>query len=119
VIAAAAITGGNPFRTTMLSWKYVTPAFLVPFVFTLSPGGGGVLLQGTAVHIITTSAAAVFGIAALSLAISGFVHRRLSLVERLLLVAGGGLLFFPQPLAKLTGIAMAAVIVASHWRRSG
>ena len=35
--AAAAITGGNPFRTTMLSWKYVTPAFVVPFVFTLSP----------------------------------------------------------------------------------
>ena len=33
--AAAAITGGNPFRTTMISWKYTAPAFVVPFVFTL------------------------------------------------------------------------------------
>ena len=37
--AAAAITGGNPFRTMMLTWKYTLPAFVVPFVFTLSPAG--------------------------------------------------------------------------------
>ena len=43
--AAAAITGANPFRTMMLTWKYTLPAFLVPFVFTLSPEGLGVLLQ--------------------------------------------------------------------------
>ena len=32
--AAAALTGGNPFATMMLTWKYTLPAFLVPFVFT-------------------------------------------------------------------------------------
>jgi TRAP-type uncharacterized transport system fused permease subunit len=37
--AAAALTGGNPFRTMMLTWKYTLPAFLVPFVFTLTPEG--------------------------------------------------------------------------------
>ncbi|MGH6611649.1 MAG: TRAP transporter permease, partial [Burkholderiaceae bacterium] len=30
--AAAAITGGNPYRTTLQSWKYTVPAFLVPFM---------------------------------------------------------------------------------------
>ena len=39
--AAAAITGGNPFATMMLTWKYTLPAFLVPFVFTLTPRGAG------------------------------------------------------------------------------
>ena len=39
--AAAAITGGNPFRTMMLTWKYTLPAFLVPFTFTLNPEGLG------------------------------------------------------------------------------
>ena len=39
--AAAAITGGNPFKTMMLTWKYTLPAFLVPFAFTLSPEGLG------------------------------------------------------------------------------
>jgi len=37
--AAAAITGGNPYRTTMMSWKYTLPAFVVPFMFVLDPAG--------------------------------------------------------------------------------
>ena len=45
--AAAAITGGNPFRTTMLSWKYTAPAFVVPFAFTIDPRGLGLLLHST------------------------------------------------------------------------
>ena len=45
--AAAALTGGNPFATMMLTWKYTLPAFLVPFVFTLTPDGLGILMQGT------------------------------------------------------------------------
>ena len=116
--AAAAITGGNPFRTTMLSWKYVTPAFLVPFVFTLSPAGGGVLLQGSVIHVISTSVAAVFGVAALSIAISGFLRQRVNLVERALLVGAAVLLFLPQPSAGLSGAALGAIVVALHWKRA-
>ena len=39
--AAAAITGGDPYRTTLQSWKYTMPAFLVPFMFVLDPGRPG------------------------------------------------------------------------------
>ena len=91
--AAAAITGGNPFRTTMLSWKYVTPAFVVPFVFALGSGGAGLLLQGNLLGIISSSAAAAIGVAALSAAVSGWLRRRLTVVERCVLVAAAGLLF--------------------------
>ncbi len=44
--AAAAITGGNPYKTTMMAWKYTLPTFLVPFMFTLHPDGVGLLLKG-------------------------------------------------------------------------
>ena len=54
--AAAALTGGNPFATMMLTWKYTLPAFLVPFVFTLTPEGLGILMQGTAAGIATVDA---------------------------------------------------------------
>src|SRR6476469_8550464 len=37
--AAAAITGGDPYKTTMQAWKYTLPAFLVPFCFVLDPQG--------------------------------------------------------------------------------
>ena len=43
--AAAAITGGDPYKTTLQSWKYTLPAFLVPFVFVLDPQGIGLLLK--------------------------------------------------------------------------
>src|SRR5258708_35833787 len=39
--AAAAITGGDPYRTTMQPWKYTMPAFVVPFFFVLDPLGAG------------------------------------------------------------------------------
>ncbi|HXZ45319.1 MAG TPA: TRAP transporter fused permease subunit, partial [Pseudolabrys sp.] len=42
--AAAAITGGDPYRTTLQAWKYTLPAFLVPFVFVLDPLGVGLLM---------------------------------------------------------------------------
>ena len=43
--AAAAITGGDPYNTTMQAWKYTLPAFLVPFVFVLDPQGVGLLMK--------------------------------------------------------------------------
>jgi TRAP transporter 4TM/12TM fusion protein len=114
--AAAAITGGNPFRTTMISWKYVMPAFVVPFVFTLNPEGGGVLLQGSVAHIVSMSAAAVLGIGALSIGVSGWLRSRVSFAERVLLVIGAVLLFLPQPMATLAGTACAAAAITKHLR---
>ena len=43
--AAAALTGGNAFRTMMLAWKYTLPAFLVPFLFTQRELDPGLLLR--------------------------------------------------------------------------
>ncbi|HEX8883993.1 MAG TPA: TRAP transporter fused permease subunit, partial [Noviherbaspirillum sp.] len=37
--AASAITGGDPYKTTMQCWKYTVPAFLLPFMFVLDPSG--------------------------------------------------------------------------------
>lgn len=45
--AAAAICKGNPYKTTLQSWKYVAPAILVPFMFVLDPAGLGLLLMGS------------------------------------------------------------------------
>src|SRR6202008_58432 len=45
--AAAAITGGDPYKTTLQCWKYTVPAFLVPFMFVLDPSGTGLLLTGS------------------------------------------------------------------------
>jgi TRAP transporter 4TM/12TM fusion protein len=97
--AAAAITGGDPYRTTLQSWKYTMPAFLVPFVFVLDPDGVAILLelpkQGTIFGAVFVIVSTAIGIAAFAAASQNWLLRRLTLVERVLLVICGFLLLFP------------------------
>ena len=72
--AAAALTGGNPFRTMMLTWKYTLPAFVVPFVFTLRPEGAGHAAAGAGRAASSlSSATAAAGVAALAGAFGGWL----------------------------------------------
>ncbi len=116
--AAAAITGGNPFRTMMLTWKYTLPAFLVPFVFTLSAEGRGVLLQASAADVFSSTVTAVLGVAALAGGFGGWVRRRATPVERTLLAAAGFLLFYARPWSDWAGLGTLAVAVFLHLSRT-
>src|SRR3990170_1557745 len=80
--AAAALTGGNPYRTMMLSWKYALPAFLVPFMFTQPEGTAMLLRDTTAVEAIVATGTAAIGIAALVTGIGGYLFRRTTLLAR-------------------------------------
>ena len=118
--AAAALTGASPFETMMLTWKYTLPAFLVPFVFTLSPDGVGALLRGSVSTIVVTSVTAAVGVAALAGGLGGWVRIRASAAERIGLSAGGLLLFYAAPWADGLGVALTAVVLFLHlWRASG
>ena len=115
--AAAAITGGNPFKTMMLTWKYTLPTFLVPFTFTLSPEGLGVLLQAPWDDVLRTVGTAVIGVSALAMGLGGWLIRRASSIERVLATAGGLLLFFPAAVTDLIGLGLFGGAVAHHLLR--
>jgi len=97
--AAAAITGGDPYKTTLQSWKYTMPAFLVPFVFVLDPAGVGLLLAipkgGSWVDIVLIGVTTAIGIGALGAATQGWLFTRTAPLERALLLAAGVLLVVP------------------------
>ncbi len=133
--AAAAITGGSPYKTTLEAWKYALPAFLVPFVFVLDPEGVGLLLripgEGSWLDIIWIAFTTAIGIAAFAGAAQNWLFRRLSVIERLLLVLAGLMLVFPAAVAhaawpsltqgldyvKLIGVVVAAAAVGiQRWR---
>jgi TRAP transporter 4TM/12TM fusion protein len=109
--AAAAITGGNPYRTTLHSWKYTLPAFLVPFAFVLDPAGVGLLLKGSVGDIIHVTATGFLGIAALACGAQGWMFRRTTLVERLMLIAAGLLLVYPAAAADVIGVGLVAAVL--------
>ncbi|MDA1306737.1 MAG: TRAP transporter fused permease subunit [Acidobacteria bacterium] len=101
--AAAALTGGQPFRTMMLTWKYSLPAFLVPIAFTLDPRGVGLLLQGSWIDMAVGFVTALAGTGALAAALTGawgFNTRS----TRALMAVAGLLLFHPAPWADVAGI---------------
>ncbi len=95
--AAAAITGGNPFRTMMLTWKYCLPAFLVPFMFTLTPEGLGLLLIGEPLGIAWTFLTACVAVAAFAACFGGFLLGPANPLERLLFGLGGLGLLYADP----------------------
>ncbi len=106
--AAAAVTGGNPFRTTMLAWKYSLPAFLVPLMFTLTSRGEGVLMTGGVMNVVLVTAMAAIGVAAIAAGSGGYLSRALGPLERVLLVGGGVLMFVADVRSGAAGLALIA-----------
>lgn len=105
-IAAAAITGGNPFKTMMQAWKYTLPAFIVPFMFTLSPAGTALLFKGTPLDILWTTASAMVGLTALATGVAGWLVRPLTWIWRTPLIFAGLLLVYPEALQDAIGISI-------------
>jgi TRAP transporter 4TM/12TM fusion protein len=98
--AAAAITGGDPYKTTLQAWKYTLPAFLVPFVFVLDPQGVGLLLNipkgGSWADIVEITIKTTFGLMALAACAQNWALRQNTPIERGLLLLSGLLLVFPS-----------------------
>lgn len=116
--AAAAITGGNPYITTLQCWKYTMPAFLVPFVFVIDPLGVGLLLQlpegRTWVDVVEITLTVAAGIIAFAFAFQQWMIRKNTALETALFWAAGLLLVFPAVveavLAPLIGLKLTSEI---------
>jgi TRAP transporter 4TM/12TM fusion protein len=123
--AAAAITGGDPYKTTMQCWKYTVPAFLVPFMFVLDPSGQGLLLMGSTKalaaanwwSIAEVTFTAALGVAALAAGFQGWAFKRTTSVERVMLLVAGFALVYPTAAADLLGIGLVSAALAMQYLR--
>ena len=119
--AAAAITGGDPYRTTMQAWKYTMPAFVVPFFFVLDPLGAGVLLKlpagATWLQVSWIIFMCFVAIAALACGLQGWALRKTSWLERSMLVIGGLLVIAPSDTFDYVGLAFITVALVMQFLR--
>src|SRR4051812_44750347 len=125
--AAAAITGGDPYKTTLQCWKYTVPAFLVPFMFVLDPSGTGLLLTGSfktlgdanwgSIALITFTTAV--SILALAGAFQGWLFKKTPFYERLALGLAGFLLVYPATWSDVLGFTLVAIVIVLQWLRRG
>jgi TRAP-type uncharacterized transport system fused permease subunit len=122
--AAAAITGGDPFRTTMMAWKYAITAFLIPFIFTIPPAGRVLLLKFQGIGLfegIWTLVMAFLGIGVLASGCSGWLFRRSTIVERIITIVAALCFVYPSPVSDVVGFAGLAVVVIMQkgWKKGG
>ena len=116
--AAAAITGGNPFKTMMVTWKYTLPAFIVPFMFTLNREDGVQLLAvGALWPVILATSTACLAIVALVGGVGGWLLQPANWMERALLIGAAGFLLYTGPAQDLIGLALLAAAVVLHLTR--
>jgi len=123
--AASAITGGDPYKTTMQCWKYTIPAFLVPFIFVLDPTGHGLLLMGSTKAlaaaswwpIVVVTITAAVGIFSLAIGFQGWLLVRATKFERFLFCIAGFVLVYPGPIADGVGFGLVLLALACHWWR--
>lgn len=107
--AASGIAGSKPIRTGVESTRISIAAFLIPYIFVLSPQ---LLLIdttiGQALWAITT---AMIGMIGVSTGLIGYWLRPMNGVERLMATVAGLLLIIPGLLTDMIGIGTLAVIL--------
>lgn len=89
---AANLAGARPMQTALLACRYGWPAFIVPFLFVLSPS---LLLQGSVLEVAQAVVTAVAGVWLASAGFGGFFRRRLDLAGRIVLSVAGLALLVP------------------------
>ena len=86
--AGAAIAKANPMKTGINATKLAVAAFIVPYIFAYSPAMlfDNVSSAFEVVQIVVSALIGLFGVAA---ALNGFVYKKIPMLFRLAMAAGG------------------------------
>ena len=113
--AGAGISGGNPLKTGVNASKLAVAAFIIPYMFVLSP----VLLMvdASVPAVVITALTAILGMVALSASLIGYLRTDCRLWERAVLAGGGLLLIAPGLLTDGVGILLFLLVFTLQAKR--
>lgn len=114
--AGSGISGGNPLWTGVNASKLAIAAFIIPYMFVLSPTL--LMVDATAGGLFITTVTALIGMVSLSSALIGYLVANCHAWERLVLIVGGLLMINPGLVTDLVGAAMFAGILVLQMRRN-
>ena len=112
--AGAAIAKSNPMKTGLTATKLAIAAFIVPYVFALSPQMLFIDVSGP-VEIVQICISALCGLFGVAAALNGFFIRPIPIPLRLVLLVGGLCMIIPGTVTDIIGLVMvAATAVYQH-----
>jgi TRAP transporter 4TM/12TM fusion protein len=91
--AGSAIAKSNPMKTAFTASRLAIAAFIVPYMFCLSPAL--LMIDTTAVEVALISVTAIIGIFGLASGLEGYCFTDMNKIIRILIVIGGLLLIYP------------------------
>ncbi len=106
--AAAAIANVSPMRLAFQGLKIGLAGFIIPFMFVYGPS---LLLQGSIAQIIISTATALLGILCLSIAIQGYLWRKMNIILRIVFFLSSLILIKPGLITDAIGISLVIIAI--------
>ena len=113
--AGAAISGGNALKTGVNASKLAIAAFIIPYIFVLSPVI--LMIDATPLALVQTLITAMVGMIALSSSLIGHLVTDMNMLERVVLFGGGLLMIIPGAVTDLGGLAIFGLSILIQKRR--
>ncbi|MGN7940648.1 TRAP transporter permease [Virgibacillus sp. 6R] len=116
--AAAGVAGAEPFKTGVDSAKLAIAAFIIPYVFVLSPEL--LMIDTTWYELVWVILTSVLGMIAIGAAIIGYWMRKMHWLERIVNIISGLLLIYPERISDITGLILFVAMFALQyiWKRN-
>ncbi|MCQ2363823.1 MAG: TRAP transporter fused permease subunit, partial [Acidaminococcaceae bacterium] len=111
--AGAGIAGANPMKTGVTAAKLAIAAFIVPYIFVLSPEL--LMIDATLFTIIFSSVTAILGMWGVAVAMIGYCQTNLNIAQKLLFLVGGISMIIPGMVTDTVGLGL--MVVAFMWQR--
>lgn len=112
--AGAGIAGSNPMKTGVIAAKLAIAAFIVPYIFVLSPEL--LMINATGMTILYSAVTALIGMWGASVSMIGFCQNSLNIVQRVIFFAGGLCMIIPGVFTDIAGVVLLGL--AFLWQRT-
>ena len=108
--AASGISGGDPIKTGVTSAKLAIAAFIIPYMFVFNPAM--LMIDSSVGEIIWVTVTAIIGMIAIGAGLIGFWYRKINWIERIITVATGMMLIYPETKTDFIGLGLFVILFA-------
>lgn len=111
--AASGISGGEPIKTGVTAAKLAIAAFIIPYMFVLSPEL--LMIDTTWMEVIWVLITAITGMIAIGAGLIGYWYRKLNGFERVITFVTGLALIYPEGMSDTIGAGVFIVLFVLQW----
>ena len=108
--AGSAIAKADPMKTGVNATKLAIAAFIVPYIFAMSPQMLFINVD-SAFQVVQICISALLGIFGVAAALNGFLYRPIPVVLRMVLAIGGLGMMIPGTVTDVTGLVLVVAII--------